>query len=82
MKRFLLVAIFCLVNWQSFANEKSQYITKDFFDTVVNWSLLQISLNVSEKLPRVIIDTEDSEYGKERIQAKNSCGKSTRIFKS
>ncbi|MBP7282533.1 MAG: hypothetical protein KBA66_13210 [Leptospiraceae bacterium] len=65
MKRFLLVAIFCLVNWQSFANEKSQYITKDFFDTVVNWSLLQISLNVSEKLPRVIIDTEDSEYGKE-----------------
>ncbi|MBK8394045.1 MAG: hypothetical protein IPL26_02215 [Leptospiraceae bacterium] len=65
MKRFLFLIVFGLLSWQSYANEKSQYITKDFFDTVVNWSLLQISLNVSETLPRVIIDTEDSEYGKE-----------------
>ena len=65
MKRLLILALVYILSSQTFANDKSQLIMKDFFDTVVNWSTLQISLNVSQKLPRVIIDSEDSEYGKE-----------------
>jgi hypothetical protein len=65
MKRLFIIILISLLSWQSYANEKSQLIMKDFFDTVVNWTTLQISLNVSEKLPRVIIDSDDSEYGKE-----------------
>ncbi len=65
MKSLLILALVYILSSQTFANDKSQLIMKDFFDTVVNWSTLQISLNVSQKLPRVIIDSEDSEYGKE-----------------
>ncbi len=65
MKHLLIIILVYVLSWQSFANDKSQLIMKDFFDTVVNWSTLQISLNVSEKLPRVIIYSDDSEYGKE-----------------
>ena len=65
MKRILIVILIIFLNWNGFANEKSQLLIKDFFGTVVNWTKLQISLDVSEKLPRVIIDVNDSEYGKE-----------------
>jgi len=65
MKRILIVILLIFLNWNGFANEKSQLLIKDFFGTVVNWTKLQISLDVSEKLPRVIIDVNDSEYGKE-----------------
>ncbi|HMW05726.1 MAG TPA: hypothetical protein PK079_05980 [Leptospiraceae bacterium] len=61
----ILALILLLLIIPSYANEKSQLIIKDFFDTVVNWSTMQISLNASEKLPRVIIDVDDPEYGKE-----------------
>lgn len=65
MKRFFILILLISLSWSSFANEKSHLIIRDFLGTVMNWSKLQISLDVSEKLPRVIIDANDSEYGKE-----------------
>lgn len=65
MKPRILFLIILFLFYPIYANEKSQFIIKDFFDTVMNWSAMQISLNVSEKLPRVIIDVDDPEYGKE-----------------
>lgn len=65
MKRLPIFLLLFFSFGQFLANDKSHLIMKDFFDTFVNWSTLQISLDVSEKLPRVIIDSDDSEYGKE-----------------
>jgi hypothetical protein len=56
---FILVFYFPI-----FSNPKNQVIQKDFFGTEINWTSMQISLVVSETIPRVIIDTNDPDYGK------------------
>lgn len=40
------------------------FVSKDFFGAKINWTGMNVSFQVTEKLPRVIIDTKDPEYGK------------------
>ncbi|NBU98455.1 MAG: hypothetical protein EBS19_09645 [Spirochaetia bacterium] len=40
------------------------FISQDFFGAKINWNEMNVSFQVTEKLPRVIIDTKDIEYGK------------------
>lgn len=44
---------------------KNDYIVKDFFNTIINWSSHYIYIKVHETLPRVVIDVDDPDYGKE-----------------
>ncbi len=40
------------------------FISQDFFGAKINWNEMNVSYQATEKLPRVIIDTKDLEYGK------------------
>lgn len=57
-----MIIVFLLFVWSNFA---SDIVHLDFFGTNVNWSKMEISIKVSEKIPRVIIDNSDPEYGKD-----------------
>jgi hypothetical protein len=63
MSRFLKISItvFFLVIGSGFALE---YVSKDFFGAKINWTSMHVSFAITEKLPRVIIDTRDLDYGK------------------
>jgi hypothetical protein len=57
---FSIVLFFCtLVSIVSL-----EYVSKDFFGAKINWTAMNVSFMVTEKLPRVIIDTRDLDYGK------------------
>ena len=60
--KFILFILFLLT--ELYSNPKNQIIQKDFFGTEINWTSMQISLVVSERIPRVIIDTNDPDYAK------------------
>ena len=40
------------------------FVSRDFFGAKINWTGMSVSFQITEKLPRVIIDTKDPEYGK------------------
>ncbi|MCB1190225.1 MAG: hypothetical protein H7A23_08145 [Leptospiraceae bacterium] len=44
---------------------KNDLIVQDFFNTIINWSGHYIYIKVNETLPRVVVDVEDPDYGKE-----------------
>lgn len=71
MKKIFLFCILILFTGL-FGNEKHHFITTDFFNTTVNWAKYQVSLTVSEELPRVTIDTDDPEFGKQNTALNNS----------
>lgn len=54
---------FCLILYSE--KNKSEIIREDFFHTKINWTKMEMNLKVSEKIPRVIIDVNDKDYGKE-----------------
>jgi len=41
-----------------------QFITKDFFETQINWSSMKITSTVTETIPTVVFDHKDQRFGK------------------
>ncbi len=46
-------------------NKNNDLVREDFFNTKINWTKMEMNLKISEKIPRVIIDVYDKDYGKE-----------------
>jgi hypothetical protein len=67
MKYRVLFFIFSILFFTTevFSNKTNSYKSTDFFGTVIDWTDLQITLPIVEKLPRVIIDNTDIDYGKD-----------------
>ncbi|MCB1157064.1 MAG: hypothetical protein KDK45_06135, partial [Leptospiraceae bacterium] len=49
------------------AFDKAHYTVTDFFQASVDWSDMKVSASVEEKLPRVVINTRDRDFGKEEV---------------
>lgn len=58
---FPLVFTFCIL---ANSPEALDFVSKDFFGARINWTAMKVSFQITEKLPRVIIDTKDPEYAK------------------
>ncbi|MCE9502003.1 MAG: hypothetical protein K8R21_16095 [Leptospira sp.] len=78
MRKILYILLF--ISIPVFSLE--QFVTKDFFDTRINWSTMKITSTVTEVIPAVVFEQKDPRFGKDSTALNLTAARNKSLLKA